>query len=87
MEPLERQGARPGGRPRPAGEPAWDLPARHTGQPGLGAALGAGHPPEPPGLEPGLGRLGGRPPPRAARPGALAGQPSATPSNFLSKTV
>ena len=36
MEPLEQQGARPGGRPRPA----WDLLAGHTGQPGLGAGLG-----------------------------------------------
>ena len=76
MEPLEQQGARPGGRPRPAGEPAWDLPAGHTGQPGLGAGHPPeppGHPPEPPGLEPGLGQPGGRPPRRAARPRARPG--------------
>ena len=51
-----------GARPRPAGGPATDLHAGHTGQPACGPAWAgreAGHPPEPPGLVPGQGRPGG----------------------------
>ena len=57
MEPLESAGC-------PAGGPARDLHAGQIGQPAWSpawAGQGAGHPPEPLGLEPGLGRLGGRP--------------------------
>ena len=58
MEPLEQQGGRPrSARRGKPGEPAW-------------AGLGAGHPPELPGLAAGLGA--GHPP-RAARPGARPG--------------
>ena len=58
MEPLEQQGGRPGGRPRPAGGPAKICTqGKKPGEPAW-AGLGAGHPPELPGLEPGLGRPG-----------------------------
>ena len=67
MEPLEQQGARPGGRPRPAGGPARDYHAGKTGQPGQGTGLGADHPQSRPTWIP-------------AWAGQGAGQPGATPS-------
>ena len=83
MEPLEQQGARPGGRPRPAGEPVWDLPAGHTGQPGLGrpgSARGPATPQSRPAWEPAwAGQGAGHPPeppglePGQGRPGARPG--------------
>ena len=51
----ENRAAQPGSRPRPT----WG-PATHQSRPAWSPAW-AGHPPEPPGLQPGLGRLGGRP--------------------------
>ena len=76
-----QQGPRPGARPGPARRPAthprppaWS-PAR-SGQE-------AGHPPEAPGLEPGQGRFGGRPPTRQLRPGARP-RPVWGPASLLS---
>ena len=76
---LEPGRGRPGGRPptrsrRPGARPrpAWG-PATHQMPPAWSpaeAGLGAGHPPDEPGQDSGLGRFGGRSPTRLLRPGA-----------------
>ena len=72
---LGRPGGRPPtrcGRPRARPGPAWG-PVTHKTHPAWSpakAGLGAGHPPDEPGQDPGQGRFGGRSPTRLFRPGA-----------------